>query len=54
MAWPAQGPNVVVIPGAKKTCGSRGGRGLRRLEAHGKEIDRIEEAYHAYREAGGV
>ena len=54
MAWLLKDPNVVVIPGAKNVRQLEEDVGCADWKLTGKEIDRIEEAYHAYREAGGV
>ncbi len=54
MAWLLKDPNVVVIPGAKNRKQVEEDVGCADWRLTGKEIDRIEEAYHQYREAGGA
>jgi aryl-alcohol dehydrogenase-like predicted oxidoreductase len=54
MAWLLKDPNVVVIPGAKSVRQLEEDVGCADWKLTGKEIDRIEEAYNRYREAGGV
>lgn len=54
MAWLLKDPNVVVIPGAKNRVQVEEDVGCADWRLTGKEIDRIEEAYHHYREAGGA
>ncbi len=54
MAWLLKDPNLVVIPGAKNVRQLEEDVGCADWPLTGKELDRIEEAYHQYREAGGV
>ena len=54
LAWLLKDPNVVVIPGAKNLKQLEDDVGCADWLLTGKELDRIERAYHEYREAGGV
>jgi aryl-alcohol dehydrogenase-like predicted oxidoreductase len=54
MAWLLKDPNVVVIPGAKNLKQLEEDVGCADWLLTGKELDRIEQAYNDYREAGGV
>jgi aryl-alcohol dehydrogenase-like predicted oxidoreductase len=54
MAWLLKDPDVVVIPGAKNHAQLEDDVGCADWRLTGKEIDRIEDAYHRYREAGGA
>jgi len=54
MAWLLKDPNVVVIPGAKNVRQLEEDVGCVDWQLTGKELDRIEDAFQAYREAGGA
>jgi len=54
LAWLLKDPNVVVIPGAKNLKQLEDDVGCADWLLTGKELDRIERAYHDYKEAGGV